>query len=175
MSQSRARPEGPLAPAGRIITLVARPSKCAHLSFDTDGIIGTSSAQLGSAAAAFDFTGFYANLNRTVVGNAARLQYDLDGIVGDAGVVASSLMTLRAELKKAQLDRAVASRQSTFYRKYNNQAAIIAATNLSYSSATAGSKPALLAQLLTLSQNQATLLNAAYVADGRTGVVKSYE
>jgi hypothetical protein len=159
-------------PAGRITTLLARPSQCAHLSFDADGIIGTSSAQLGAAATAFDFRGFYANLRRTVAGNSARLQYDSAGIVGDPSVVASSLMTLRAEPKKAHVDRAVASRESAFYRKYNNQAAIIAQMNLFYSSANAGSKPAMLAQLSTLSQNQANLLNTAYAADGRTGVVK---
>ncbi len=134
---------------------------------------GEWNVTLGAAVTAFDFAAFYTSLGATVAGSPAQLQFDSQGIHGAAAVVASSLLALRAEPLKAALDVAIAARANAYYAKYANQAAIIAMAQQSYSPTVAGSKPALLADLSSLAQQQASQLQAAYTADARLGVVRT--
>jgi hypothetical protein len=159
--------------AAKVIKLRVRPLQAAMLSLETDGIVGELHTKLGAPVTAFDFAGFYVNLGATVTGSPARLQFDAAGIHGAAAVTASNLLALRAEPVKAALDAAIAARANAYYAKYGNQDAIIALTQQYYSPAIQGSKPQLLGSLSNLAQQQATLLQAAYLADSRTGVVKA--
>lgn len=159
--------------SAKVLNLRVRPSQWANLCFEVGGVVESSGAQLGDAVTQFDFTTFYGKLGTTVLGNAARLQYDSAAIQTDPTVAASMLCALRAEPTKAVLDKAVASRENSYYGKYANQVAVIAQTRAFYSAANAGSKPQRLATLSTISQNQADLLYAAYFADGRLSVIKT--
>lgn len=154
------------------VNLRVRPSQWAHLSFNGAGIIESSSAQLGLSVTPFDYPTFCSNLGTTTVGDPSRLQYDSSGIDGDPGLTASTLCRLRGESAKAVLDKAVNGRQNVFFSKYANQPAVIAQTKTFYDPGTLNSKPQRLTTLGTISQNQADSLYAAYVADGRLGVVK---
>jgi hypothetical protein len=160
-------------PAGKVVTLKVTPSQSAILCFDAEGIIGQSDVKLGQSVTRFDFALFYANLGSAVNGSPARLVYDSQAIGTDKAVLESTLMALRAEPTKALLDKAIGARENVFYQKYANQAAIIALQRQYYDPANPDSKPARLAALSTIAQNQADALNAAYQADGRQGVVKS--
>ncbi|HTV91511.1 MAG TPA: HlyD family secretion protein [Verrucomicrobiae bacterium] len=150
-----------------------RPAQAALLSFETDGIVGESNVQLGASVTKFDFTTFYANLGNAVSGTPSRLSYDSTGILSDPSINASLLYALRAESKRAVLDKAVANRQNAYYAKYQNAAAVISMTKQSYDPTVSGSKPQRLAALANISQQQANDLNAAYTADSRLGVVKT--
>lgn len=160
-------------PAGQVVSLKVAPSESAILCFGLDGIIGLPAVSLGRAVTGFDFASFYAKLGSTVNGDPARLIYDSQSISTDPAVAASTLMTLRAEPRKAALDKAIAARENAFYQKYANQAAVIARQRLYYDAANPDSKPARLAALSDIAQHQAIALNNEYQTDGRQGVVKS--
>jgi hypothetical protein len=159
--------------SAKSVNLRVRPSQWANLCFETGGVLESSSAQLGGTVVQFDYPTFSSNLLATVGGDPSRLQYDSSGIDGDAGLSASILCTLRGESIKAALDKAVNLRQNAYYGKYANQAAVVAQTKAFYDPGLANSKPQRLTTLSNISQNQADLLNAAYVTDGRLSVVKS--
>jgi hypothetical protein len=166
-------------PAGKLVSLKVAPSQSAILAFEVSGILGDVSditggpqTSLGQQAVYFDFETFYANLGSTVPLSPSRLAYDSAGIAADAAVTASALMALRAEPRKALLDKAVGARQNAYFQKYQNQAAIIAKQQLFYDPANPDSKYSRLGKLSTLAQNQADALHTAYTKDGRTGVVK---
>jgi hypothetical protein len=110
----------PISP-GKIIGMKTLPSACADLSFETDGIVADGSGVYGQTVTPFNFDTFYSNLRLTVPGNSARLKYDSLGISRDPLVMASALFFLRAEHRKALLDKAVASRENVFYKRYANQ------------------------------------------------------
>ena len=155
------------------VNLRVRPSKWAHLCFEVGGILESSSAALNAAVVPFDFRTFYSNLLNTVLGDPSRLQYNSGGIDADPSVVASTLCTLRGELARADLDKSVGMRQNVFFGKYANQPAVIAQTKAFYDPGTINSKPQRLTTLGTISQSQADSLYAAYLTDGRLGVVKN--
>jgi hypothetical protein len=159
--------------SAKSVNLRVRPSQWAHLCFEVGGILESSSAELGVTVAQFDYPTFYSNLLATVLGDPSRLQYDSNGISIDPNIVASTICTLRGESTKADLDKAVRTRQNAYFGKYANQAAVIAQTKASYDPGTVNSKPQRLATLSTVSQNQADLLYAAYTTDGRLAVVKN--
>ncbi len=156
----------------KIMTLSSRPYKATQLCFEVGGIIEQMSAALGSSVTAFDFTTFYSGLGATAIGDASLLKFDSQGIFASAPVTASLLASLRAEPRAAALDRAVRLRQNSYYDRYANIAAIVVAAQNFYG-AGATAKPARLADLATLAQQQADQLEAAYTADSRTGVIKT--
>jgi hypothetical protein len=160
-------------PAGKVVTLRVTPSQSALLCFSVDGIVGQSKVELGQSVTRFDFASFYASLGSTVAGDPARLVYDSQAISTDTAVLASTLMALRAEPRKAVLDKAIGTRENAFYQKYANPTALIALQRQYFDPSNPGSKPDRLAALSALAENQATALAAAYTADGRLGVVKS--
>jgi hypothetical protein len=164
----------------KVVSLTVKPSQVSKLALEASGIVGEWNVSLGDSVTphgpglqAFDFATFYAGLGATAPGSPAQLQYDSQGIHDDPAVAASNLLALRAEPVKAALDSAVAARANAYYAKYGNQAAIITQTLDYYAATSSGSKPQLLAELSTLAQNQASLLQAAYTADSRLGVVKN--
>ena len=83
------------------------------------------------------------------------------------------MVALRSEPAKAVLIKAINARQNAYYAKYGNASAIISLMNQYYSSSNANSKPNRLQALSELSELQATTLQAAYIANGKEGVVKT--
>ena len=159
-------------PAGKVVSLKAIPSQSAVLCFDVSGVIGRSDVQLGQSVTGFDFTSFYANLGTTVPGAPQRLVYDSAAIATDKAVAAATLMALRAEPRKALLDKAIGARENAYYQKYGNQTEIIALQRQFYDPKSELSKYGRLGALRNLAQVQANYLVEAYQSDGRTGVVK---
>ncbi len=156
----------------KIVSLRARPSQISHLCFDNDGILGELTTHLGATTVGFDFPKFYAELAAapTLAGNPSRLKYDFLAIQQEAQP--STLASLRAEPRKAALDKAINARQNAFFSKYANISAIVSRINAWYAPATVGSKPNRLAILSSLAEDQAAALKAAYTSDGLLGVVK---
>src|SRR5271156_5464021 len=103
--------------AGKLVSLRVRPSEWTHLSFEVDGVLGTTGVDLGTVVTAFDFGALYDKLGTTVAGSPAQLFYDSTGIDEEPSIIASLLCGLRAESRKAILDAAVASRENSYYRK----------------------------------------------------------
>ncbi|HEY6314158.1 MAG TPA: hypothetical protein VIY52_25640 [Streptosporangiaceae bacterium] len=159
--------------AAKVINLRVRPLQASILACESDGIVGELNAKLGATVTAFNFATFYASLGATVTGSPAQLQFGSQRIHDDPAVTASNLLALRAEPLKAALDAAIAARANAYYAKYGNQDAIITKMQQYYSPTGAGSKPQLLADLSNLAQQQAILLQAAYLSDSMTGVVKT--
>jgi hypothetical protein len=159
-------------PAGKVVSLKVAPAQSAILCFDVSGMIGQAGVQLGQPVTAFNFAAIYANLGSTVAGSPDRLVYDSAAIAADPAVAASTLMALRAEPRKALLDKAIGARQNAYYQKYANQTQIIALQRTFYDPANRDSKYGRLGALRNLAQLQENLLMGAYQADGRTGVVK---
>jgi biotin carboxyl carrier protein len=159
--------------SAKVASLNVRPLQVSHLCFETDGILGQSTAQLGATVTAFDFAGFYAVLGSmpTAAGDPSRLLYDFLQIQSVVGP--STLASLRAEPRKAALDKAISARQNAYFAKYGNAPAIISLMNDFYSPAVIDSKPNRLAILSALADDQANELKAAYTSDNRTGVVKT--
>lgn len=157
----------------KIVSLTARPLQSAQLCFEVGGILEQSPATLGAPVSAFDFAAFYAILGSTptVAGDPSRLQYDFLQI--QSAVNAFTLMALRAEPRKASLNKAVNARQNAYFGKYGNTAAIIAEMNQLYSPSVVGSKPQRLEVLAAISAQQWQGLKNAYTTDKRTGVVKT--
>jgi biotin carboxyl carrier protein len=143
-----------------------------QLCFEVGGILYQLPAQLGDTVVPFDFTTFYAGLGATVLGDPSLLSFNSAGILSAPSVTASILAALRAETRKAALDKAVNARQNAYFAKYGNVAGIVSTVNTFYG-AGSGAKPALLQNLTTLAATQASLLEAAYTTDGRTGVVRT--
>jgi hypothetical protein len=105
----------------------------------------------------------------------SRLLYDFPQI--RAFVAPFTLATLRAEPRKAALNKAINARQNAYFAKYGNLQGphgIIKRMNEYYSPTITGSKPIRLDTLSSLAQLQADQLHAAYSDpnDVRTGVVK---
>ena len=156
----------------KVVTINARPLQASHLCFEVDGILGQLNTQLGATATLFDFDGFYATLaSAPTTGDPSRLEYDAPTI--QSSVQPATLASLRAEPRKAALNKAINSRQNTYYAKYANASDIIGQIISAYSPSLAGSKAARLANLAVLAQQQANTMGAAYTADGRAGVVKT--
>src|SRR6516165_10725919 len=156
----------------KVISLNVVASQISTLCFEVGGILVESDATLGAPAAAFDFPAFYGILGSmpTVPGDAGRLFYDF--LEMQAFVKPFTLAALRAEPNKAALSKAVNARANAFYAKYANAPAIIARMNELYSPSIAESKPNRLDILSSISENQMKRLKDAYIADGRTDVVR---
>jgi hypothetical protein len=156
----------------KVVALSTRPSKASQLCFEVGGILQEVGAQLGDTVTAFDFATFYAGLGATAAGDASLLAFDSNGILTAPPVAASTLATLRAEPRKSALDRAVTLRQNAYFSKFANAPAVVATANALYGPG-AGAKPSRLQHLAKLAQDQAKQLDAAYTADGRTGVIRT--
>jgi biotin carboxyl carrier protein len=167
----------------KVVSLHVRPLQASHLCFEVDGVLGQLNTQLGapivasSAAGAgatvFDFDSFHAVLGsaQTVAGDPSRLLFDFLQI--QAATKTSTLASLRAENRKAALDRAINARQNAYFAKYNNAPAIIARMNEHFSPSIVGSKPQRLAVLAGLSEDQWSQLKDVYSSEGRTGVIRN--
>jgi hypothetical protein len=178
-------------PSAKVIALKARPYQTSHLCFPVHGIIDVSGPsnpkqlmnpiQLGDSVKAFPFDKFYANLSNASPADASRLSYDSTGILNDARVQASLLMTQRAESTKAVLDKAVNARQNAYYAKYQNRDDIIGVMQSFYKASnlpnvnvvSTPSKPDMLITLRNLSQSQDNALTGAYVGNQRPLVVET--
>jgi len=128
-------------PAPKPVSLRVRPLQASHLCFEVDGILGELNTQLGAPVAAFDFAAHYARIGSfpTITGDASRLLYDPLEI--QALVRPYALVALRAEDRKAALNKAINARQNAYFAKYGNAPAIISRMNELYSPSVAGSKP----------------------------------
>jgi hypothetical protein len=158
----------------KVVSICARPFLSSHVCFEVDGIIGECKVELGATVNAFDFDAFYTTLRSFPTFGPAALFFDADHIRGHASPFL--LAALRSEARKATLDKAMNSRFNAFCSKYIDIPALVARMTADYSPTFVGvSKPDRLARLRTLSQQQADLLNKAYNADQRTGVVRSTE
>jgi hypothetical protein len=157
----------------KAMSLRVRPLQATHLCFEVDGILGQSNAQLGATANEFDFPTFYAILGSipTVAGDPSRLLYDFLEIQAAANPF--TLAALRAEPRKAALNKAINARQNAFFAKYANAPSIISQINQYYSPSIIGSKPQRLAVLAGIADNQWNQLKSAYIADSRDGIVKT--
>jgi biotin carboxyl carrier protein len=105
-------------------------------------------------------------------GSASRQNYDSSEIWAD--VAPFALATLRAESRKAALNKAINMAENMYFAKYSNvngPDGTIARINEYYSPSSAGSKSARLDNLSNLAQKQADLLGNAYETDGRPVVV----
>ncbi len=155
------------------ISLAVRAARSAHLCFETDGILGALPAQLGAPVSAFDFDGFAKLLGDrpTVAGEPWRLEYD-DAAIWTK-VQPNALAALRAEPQKIALRKAIWARANAWFSKYGKIPQIVAQTEAFYNPASSTSKWSRLGKLAWLAQWQADQLSAAYIADKRTGVVKS--
>jgi hypothetical protein len=166
--------------AAQPVALRVRPWQASHLCFEVSGILGDLNVQLGDSVTQFPFTTYYANLGSTgsgFLGNPSLLFFSSAGI--DATV--SPLATLRAESKRAALDKAVKLRQNAYWAKYGN-AAQIASTMMQYYNPNATlpgnltdptTKQNMLTWLAQASWIQLTKLTASYTSDNRLDVVKS--
>lgn len=156
----------------RVVSMSARPLMTSLLCFEVGGILGEVIPQLGNSVSSFDFAGFYSGLGVTAALDPSKLFYNSAAILSAPVVTASLLAALRAEPRKAALDKAVKARQNAYFSKYGSAAVIVTNANNSYGSG-ASAKPALLQNLATWASQQASLLEAAYTSDGRTGVVRN--
>jgi biotin carboxyl carrier protein len=163
------------------ISINVRPLQVAHLCFEVDGILAldgvfTKPLQLGARVprppnpgeiGLFDFAKFYALLGSmpTVAGDPSRLLYDFLKIQAETRPY--TLASLRAESRKAVLDKAINARQNAYFAKYGNAPAIIAQMNQYYSATVTGSKPQRLDVLTTLSSDQWAALENAYTESER--------
>jgi hypothetical protein len=159
--------------AAKPISLNVKPFSVSHLCFEVDGILGELHTNLGASPKPFDFPSFYTTLGAipTVPGDPSRIRFGFLEIQAFAKPFA--LAALRAEPRKAALNKAINARQNAFFAKYANAPAIITLMNQFYSPAIAGSKPQRLTTLSALANVQAGQLKSAYSADGRTGVVRT--
>jgi hypothetical protein len=157
----------------KVLSLRVRPLQASHLCFEVDGILGESNVQLGSPVSRFDFGTFYGSLSEVVVPDGSRLRYDSQAIHDDFSVHVSTLVALRAESRKAVLDKAIRARQNAYYAKYAHRGSIIALMEKFYSPSVVDSKPDRLAALSSISQQQVDALTTAYANDGRFDVVKT--
>lgn len=167
-----------MAPAAKVLALRVRPLQVSHLCFEVDGILGETNPvqfQLGASVTAFDFKTFYGNLSQASAGDLSKLVYDSQGIQNDPKVTASALAALRAEPRKAALDKAINARQNAYYSKYDPVVAgdIILLANWFHNPALAFSNPNRIAALMNLAQIQSDQLSIAYNANGRNGVVET--
>jgi len=171
----------------KVVSLRAAPTQVAHLCFEVGGILGSYGQQLampagpatsatgllGAAVTAFPFDTFYGLLaTMPTTGDPSRLLYDFLQI--QAYTAPYTLASLRAEPRKAALDKAINARQNAFFAKYANQSIIVgriqqdyaAPTGLNAFATTGGnSKPWLLGLLAECSLNQWNALDAAYQND----------
>jgi hypothetical protein len=157
----------------KVVSIKSRPFQVAHLCFDSDGILDTLNTQLGATAAGFNYPTFYATMasRPTVPGIPSRLLYDFLAI--QAATAPSALASLRAEPRKAALDKAINARQNAFFAKYGNIQNIVSRMNALYSPTVLNSKANRIDILASISQQLTDALRAAYVSDGRLGVVKT--
>jgi hypothetical protein len=181
-----------------VVSLRALPTQVAHLCFEADGILGDYGQQLllptginatsttgllGAWVNAFPFDTFYAQLAAMpTTGDPSRLFFDFLQI--QANTAPYTLASLRAEPRKAALDKAINARQNAFFAKYLNQSTIVSRIQKDYAPAppppAGDSKPMRLLALTQCSQDQWTALEAAYKADATrapagssSGVVKT--
>jgi biotin carboxyl carrier protein len=180
--------------SAKVISLTVRAYQVSHLCFEVGGILESLNVQknrttlLGQIIASgepltpFNFEAFYSTLGAfpihpgippLVPPDPSRLRYGVSEI--QSFVATSTLATLRAEPAKIALNMGMNDRQNAYFAKYGNAAGIVAKTNEYYSLSVSDSKPARLATLRTLSEEQADKLSHAYSTANppRTGVVKT--
>jgi hypothetical protein len=168
------------------ISLRVRPFQAAHLCFEVGGILdflrpdsSQPAVELGFKASFFDFRQFHNTLSAfpTHAGDPSRLRFDSAEI--ETAVKHHRLAALRAEGRKAALNKAINMRQNSYFSKYGNASKIVSRVMEYYSDSPAfpTSKPNRLANLATLADSQNDQLQAAYADDDppRTGVVKNTE
>ena len=106
-------------------------------------------------------------------GNSSRLFYDFPQI--QAAAAPYTLASLRAEPRKAALNKAINARQNAYFAKYGNKNAIVTQANIFYAQSVTdqilvtGNKPARLGTLSAIAESQWTALNGAYANVGRQG------
>jgi hypothetical protein len=166
-------------PIPKVVSLRVRASQASHLCFEVGGILGElgtggQRTELGAQVVAFDFPGFYLtlmNFDTVPLPDPSRLIYDSFQIRNNAEPFL--LAALRAEDRKAALNKAINARQNAYKAKYINIPAVVSRMLGDYGLSSSGSKPRRLKNLRDLSQQQADLLSEAYNSEGRTGVVKT--
>src|SRR3712207_5039704 len=104
----------------KVISLTATPFQVSHLCFEVDGILEDLNTHLGAKVSEFKLKDFYARLNSfpTVAGDPSRLLYGPSEI--QASISMFNLARLRAEARKAALNKAINARQNAYYAKYGN-------------------------------------------------------
>jgi hypothetical protein len=109
----------------------------------------------------------------TVPGDLSRLLYDFLQI--QLITQPYTLAALRAESRKALLDKAINSRQNAWYAKYGQAPAIILQMNKFYSPLVTDSKPVRLEVLSSIAKDQFQALKTAYSdpSHPRMGVVRT--
>jgi biotin carboxyl carrier protein len=170
-----------MATSPKVVSLSVRPFQVAHLCFEVDGILDSSgifdlTQRLGTTVSQFDLDSLYTVLKGAPTGtDPSLLLFNSSQI--QTSTQPFTLASLRAEGRKAALDKAIMARQNAYYAKYANAPAIIARMNQDYSNGTSsaapGLKPNMLGQLVNVSQGAYALLNQAYNDDNRTGVVRT--
>src|SRR5438045_3972514 len=118
--------------AAKPVYLNVKPFQVSQICFEVDGILGELHTELGANAKAFDFAKLYATLGAipTLAGDPSRIRYNFLEI--QAAVKPVTLAALRAEPRKAALNKAINARQNAFLGKYANAPAIIALMNQFY-------------------------------------------
>jgi hypothetical protein len=107
-------------PVPKVVSLSVRASQVSHLCFEVGGIFGESRTELGAQVAAFDFPAYYLTLMsfptpNPALGDPARLIFDSFQIRNNAEPFL--LAALRAEDRKAALNKAINGRQNAFKAK----------------------------------------------------------
>lgn len=103
----------------KVIRLVSVPKHIANLAFPTSGILD-SIVDLGTTVQAVSPDDIYPSLGNTDPNNPASLLFTSSAINGFTQAVAQ----LRAPQLAARLDSAIASRENSYYQKYQNQSSI---------------------------------------------------
>ena len=162
------------------VFMEVRPFQVSNLCFEVGGILHKSFVELGTEVSAFDFQQMYSFFHAAILApdalNEGRLVADSNNIASATqGPTllqpgASALATLRAESLRAALDKAIMARSNAFITKYGPGAV------KAYTDAMRVLLPQRVNQinhLSDLSQRMTDDLDAAYVANGLTGVVKA--
>ena len=138
-SSKRWHEKGVIRAAVKVDSLKARQWKTSQLCFGAGGILGKVVIQLGaSITAPFDFTSFDGGQGGLPLGDPSLLSFNSARILSAPQVIATLLAWLRAEPRKADLDKAVNARQNAYFAKYGNASNIISTINCYYcTSATA--------------------------------------
>ena len=144
----------------KIVSMKARPLQASHLCFGASGILEEMNISLGEAVSAYDRrTQIEPLLGETVPGSPGQLKYNSSIIYG--AMHPDCLMALRAEPLGAALDTAITARWNAWLSKYSQIAEIAVQASTAYGSGPLA-KPARLAALANISQNQHDALAAAY-------------
>lgn len=157
----------------KLISMTAQPAQVSYLCFEVSGILDTCRAQLGETVQDVPFFKLAEHVRAagTAAGDPSRLVCDAGGIMQE--VDSLYLATLRNEDRKAALNGAVNTRQNLYFSKHANAASVISTIKGYFSKTSPASNANLLESLSDIANQQASVLQEAYTADDRTGVVRS--